>query len=100
MSMLSSKINNLRLMARLVRDYDYSEISRMLRDAADTIEGLRERLQDDVLRGECEITASSTVGLCTDNPKHWFKLSCGHSFTVDGLGKPVACAVCGKAVRR
>ena len=48
--------------------------------------------------GECEVVMSFTDGLCTDNPKHWFKLSCGHSFMVDGLGKPVACAVCGKAV--
>ena len=50
--------------------------------------------------GECEVVMSSTDGLCTDNPKHWFKLSCGHSFTVDGLEKPVACAVCGKEVKR
>mgnify|MGYP007070315892 CR=1 FL=1 len=45
MSMLSVQVDSLRLMARLVRDYDYSEISRMLREAADTIEGLRDRLQ-------------------------------------------------------
>ena len=51
MSMLSLQIDNLRLMARLVRDYDYDEISRMLREAAYTIESLRERLQD--RRGEC-----------------------------------------------
>jgi len=46
MSTLSSQVNFLRLMARLVRDYDYEEISRMLREAADTIEGLRDRLQE------------------------------------------------------
>ena len=50
--------------------------------------------------GTCEIVASSTDGLCTDSPRHWFKLSCGHSFTVDGLERPMACAVCGKAVKR
>ena len=40
MNMLSTQIDNLRLMARLVRDYDYAEISRMLREAADTITSL------------------------------------------------------------
>ena len=49
MSMLSIQIDNLRLMARLVREYDYAEISRMLREAADTIESLRERLQAETL---------------------------------------------------
>ena len=43
MSMLSAQCDNLRLMARLVREYDYSEISRMLREAADTICELRNR---------------------------------------------------------
>ena len=50
--------------------------------------------------GTCRITASATDGLCSDNPRIWFKLSCGHSFTLDGLGAPVACAVCGKTVKR
>lgn len=45
MSMLSTQCDDLRLMARLVRDYDHKEISRMLREAADTIESLRDRLQ-------------------------------------------------------
>ena len=45
MSMLSTQIDNLRLMARLVREYDYDEISRMLREAADTIESLRDKAQ-------------------------------------------------------
>ncbi len=45
MSMLNDQVADLRLMARLVRDYDYKEISRMLREAADTIESLRDRLQ-------------------------------------------------------
>lgn len=50
--------------------------------------------------GTCHITASSTDGLCSDNPRQYFELSCGHSFTLDGLGAPVACAVCGKAVEQ
>lgn len=45
MSMLTVKVENLRIMARLVRDYDYREISRSLRDAADTIADLRETLR-------------------------------------------------------
>lgn len=48
--------------------------------------------------GTCRIIASSTDGLCSDNPRKWFELSCGHSFTLDGLEAPVACAVCGKRV--
>ena len=47
----------------------------------------------------CRITASSTDGLCSDNPRHYFELSCGHSFTINGLDAPVACAVCGKVVK-
>jgi len=47
----------------------------------------------------CRITASSTNGLCSDNPRHYFELSCGHSFTINGLDAPVACAVCGKVVK-
>lgn len=50
--------------------------------------------------GTCRIMASATDGLCSDNPRKHFKLSCGHGFTLDGLGTPVACAVCGKAVER
>lgn len=48
--------------------------------------------------GTCRIIASSTDGLCSDNPRQWFKLSCGHSFMLYGLDVPVACAVCGKRV--
>ena len=50
--------------------------------------------------GTCRILASATDGLCSDSPRQWFVLSCGHSFTLDGLGAPVACPVCGKAVKR
>lgn len=46
----------------------------------------------------CRITASATDGLCTDRPRQYFELSCGHSFTIDGLERPIACAVCGKKV--
>ena len=50
--------------------------------------------------GECKVVASSTDGLTTDEPRQWFKLSCGHAFKLDGLDAPVACPVCGKAVKR
>lgn len=46
----------------------------------------------------CRITASSTDGLCSDNPRHYFELSCGHSFTLDGLEPPNYCKVCGAKV--
>ena len=46
----------------------------------------------------CRITETVTDGLCSDNPRKWFKLSCGHSFTIDGLETPVACPLCGKFV--
>lgn len=50
---------------------------------------------DELENGTCRIAASMTDGLCSDNPRQWFKLSCGHSFTVDCLEAPVACPVCG-----
>lgn len=48
----------------------------------------------------CRITASATDGLCTDRPRQYFELSCGHSFTLDGLEPPNCCPNCGKAVKR
>lgn len=50
--------------------------------------------------GECKVVASSTDGLTTNEPKQWFKLSCGHAFKLDGLDAPVACPVCGRKVER
>lgn len=44
MNEINALAHELRLMARLVRDYDYKEISRMLREAADTIESLRKQV--------------------------------------------------------
>lgn len=54
MSMLSSKCDELRIMARLVREYDAKEVSRVLRDAADTIWELRNKLCS-VVDQQCEI---------------------------------------------
>jgi len=65
--MLSSQADELRLMARLVRDYDYKEISRMLREAADTIESLRDRLQGaDAAYNDAEVLGDVTQGLFRD----------------------------------
>ena len=48
--------------------------------------------------GMCHITASSTDGLCSDNPRQYFELSCGHTFTLDGLEPPNYCPNCGAKV--
>lgn len=67
MSMLTEQCSTLRVLADKLRnvharkDNDFIESCETLfwsmgamREAADTIESLRDRLQDDVLRGECE----------------------------------------------
>ena len=46
MSMLTAQCDELRDKAMLFEGYNNGEISRMLRDAADTIESLRDRLQE------------------------------------------------------
>lgn len=60
----------------------------------------KEWQKEQVSGGECKVVASSTDGLTTAVPKKWFELSCGHAFKLDGLDAPVACPVCGKAVKR
>ena len=47
MSMLGEQIRELREAARQFEGYQNGEISRMLREAADTIESLRDRLQEE-----------------------------------------------------
>ena len=37
---------------------------------------------------------------CSKSPSQLFKLPCGHSFMLYGLGVPVTCPVCGKAVKQ
>ena len=63
-------------------------------------QAIADELNAAVGNGTCHIAASATDGLCSDNPRQYFELSCGHSFTLDGLEAPVACPVCGKAVKR
>ena len=62
------------------------------------IQVIADELNAELGSGTCRITASATDGLCSDNPRKWFELSCGHTFMLYGLGTPVACAVCGKVV--
>lgn len=45
MSMLTAQVDKLREKAQLFEGYQNGEISRMLRESADTIELLRDRLQ-------------------------------------------------------
>lgn len=100
MSMLSSQADELRLMARLVRDYDYKEISRMLREAADTIISLRDRLQDAELgRGTCHNTSHHL------DESRFHCSECGFGCWVkdvsDGRDKlPSYCPRCGAEVER
>ena len=102
MSMLNTQIDDLRLMARLVRDYDYSQISQMLREAADTIEVLRERLQA-VTLGMCEcemeLTDTSYYGFdvyrCSSCRTEVAEFTC-----MGKSNKPNFCSSCGKAVKR
>ena len=74
--------------------YDHWEPSRF------DWQAIADGLNAELVSGTSRITASSTDGLCSDDPRQRFELSCGHSFTLDGLGAPVACPVCGKAVER
>ena len=80
MSVLSIQIKTLRETAREFEGYG---ISRLLLDAADTIEGLRERLQDDVLRGECE--PKWTLQGTTQTQEFWRCEcgNCGYEFGVE-----------------
>lgn len=50
--------------------------------------------------GECKITTSATDGLCGDDPKVYYELSCGHRIMLYGLDVPIRCAVCGKVVEQ
>ena len=73
MSMLSTQIDNLRLMARLVLDYEPAEIRRALREAADTIESLRDRLQNLAFeRGMNDALEALRRSECEDT--RWFEL--------------------------
>jgi rubrerythrin len=69
-------------MARLVRDYDYREISRTLREAADTIENLRNRLTE----------------TCHDTGEDPMRFVCSECGGVEGETLPHYCPSCGRKV--
>lgn len=95
MSMLSAQSDELRLMARLVRDYDYKEISRMLREAANTIEALSAKLN-----AECELEEVDAYDSAGE-PVHVLECSaCGETCEHVNGSYP-RCPHCGrKAVER
>lgn len=66
MSMLTSQVENLRIMARLVREYEYREISWALRHAADTIENLRNRLTEYGMRYDTDDYVCPQCGTVMD----------------------------------
>jgi len=125
--MTDNRTTELREKALLFEGYNNGEISRMLREAADTIESLRERLQDAVVeRGECELSSFADVcfnveyeveGYDMDSGKDYATLAecseCGayvivppahhHVLTCDGdevYSEYTCCPVCRKAVTR
>lgn len=65
--MLGSQTKELRKAAERLEGYQNGEISRMLREAADTIENLRDRLQDaDVAYNDADVLGDVTQGLFRD----------------------------------
>ena len=67
-----------------------------MEQAADTIERLRERLQDEVLRGECEFVPDDEFSIgavkCSVCGEHWFPENDKSRFRFSPC--------CGKAVKR
>ena len=127
MSMLSSQCDELREAAKLYDHMIEPKTASMLREAAGTIESLRERLQDAVVeRGECELSSFADVcfnveyeveGYDMDSGKDYATLAecseCGayvivppahhHVLTCDGdevYSEYTCCPVCRKAVTR
>ena len=92
MSVLSSQADELREAARQFDGYQNGEISRMLREAADTIESLQDRLQE----RECERVRDDVSGL--DIPHNgWYVCSkCGEPLHIMNR----YCGGCGAIVRK
>lgn len=101
MSMLSAQCDELRDKALLFEGYNNGEISRMLREAADTIETLREKLQAATLgSGECECESSLLWDCYHGRDFYEHRLSCGHIVTSDFGEPPNYCEECGAKVRK
>ena len=108
MSMLRMQTDELRKLAGIARGYaevDARENGRALlfesaeamREAADTIESLRNRLQE--LQGvggwECEVTSHYYYD---DYDLHEFEFSCGHAYTTHEDMPYPFCPKCGRKV--
>jgi len=88
----------LREKALLFEGYNNGEISRMLREAADTIESLREQLQDATLwRGMCEIVRCSNTKDVRKCSKCGKLMSFDHPLDRENLN---FCQNCGRKVTR
>ena len=92
------QIKELREAARQFEGYQNGEISRMLRDAADTIESLRERLQNKAFElGMRDAMSEQTCEVVYDGNLRWKCEWCGEvtkgKYADDG--KPKRCSECG-----
>ena len=95
MLMESPLTNRVFVVTSYVDNGDGTFTARQKHDVTEQFDAL-----DEMRRGEGKVVASSTDGLTTNEPRQWFKLSCGRSFKLDGLDAPMACPICGKAVKR
>ena len=96
MSMLTAEINELRDKARLFEGYQGGEISYLLREAANTIESLKDRLQ-----GECEMEIIETHEYDDGDEDFLCKCSnCGRKSWEPAHDLPNFCARCGRQVKR
>lgn len=102
MSMLTAQCDELRDKAMLFEGYNNGEISRMLRGAADTIESLRDRLQDATLGSwECEMEYIDTYEYPDGDEDYLCKCSkCGRKSWEPAHNLPKFCGGCGRMVKR
>ena len=103
--MLSEQIKELRLMGDGQAYKGEFTVATLLREAADTIEGLRDMLQNQAFAlgmqdalggGTCEVISHYYYD---DYDIHEFEFSCGHSYTNhDDMPYPF-CPMCGAKVK-
>lgn len=97
MSMLTVQCDELRGKALLFEGYNNGEISRMLREAADTIETLRENVQAATLgSGECEFKPFAGEDWDEPNAVRGVCSECSALM----YGKDNYCPNCGRRVKR